>query len=427
MDNPLINDNVGEQSEDVSSIGLHSTPSVDLNAQQTNIQINNGGLDTNQTPMGKIGTGSSLSDVWGMLVRQHPIFFSLNIALVIILAAAVIWLANAVITLGKNDYTGVKESINELEEEMREANKATTEEIYKFNGQLNRLSARVDDILVLYPSGSNVITIEENDVVPTGAAYGVPEIKADESIGVDVNGKEYRPNELVGKTVLLAYTEDEYEVFFYGQINDSYHWDGYCVTNAYYSNDGELFGICESNFDDGKRLDYISLYRNGKSTEYTYASRVLYNGKNEGETIIYNIDSVGTRVFSYDNIRATDIIYVNSFLRDITGKRIVKYYNGTTINNKYDDETGESYSIEFDENEEVIRVYHGNHKNGNWEDSSKRSYVIKYDFDANRYYIKHGPFSNNKSNQDKPEYLSDEELEEYKSKIVIDDFKLVWK
>ena len=131
-------------------------------------------------------------------------------------------------------------------------------------------------------------------------------------------------------------------------------------------------------------------------------------------------------MFTYDNVRATDILYVSSFLRELTGISVVKYYNGTTVDNLYYDDIGEAYSIEFDSEGEVIRVYHGKFVKGKWKDSSDSAFVIVYDPDKTQYYVKKGPFKNNSSTQTKPDYLSEEELSEYISLIDIEQ-KLVWK
>lgn len=404
---------------------FHTVYPDGLNAQQINssysVTVNQ---DHSDDPEPHI-QGNSLKEDWAALVKLHPLFFGINIGIVVVLSVAVIFLLKTVISMASKDYEDVKQSIDSLAEEMHTSNKAITDEIYAFNGKLSSLNAKVEDIIVLRPNTNQTITVEPNEVYPTGAAYGVPKIDANEIVGIDVNGIGYKPSELVGKTVLLAYTEDDYEVFFYGQINDSYHWDGYCITNAYTS-DGYLYGICESNFNDGNRLDYISLYREGNSDNYIYANRYLYNGKNEGETLVYNIKNLTPKLFAYDNVRATDILYVSSFLRDLTDISVVKYYNGTTVDNLYDDDTGEAYSIEFDSEGEVIRVYHGKFVKGKWKDSSDNAFVIVYDSDKTQYYVKKGPFKNNSSTQTKPDYLSEEELAEYISVIDIGQ-KLVWK
>ncbi|SEA55984.1 hypothetical protein SAMN02910384_01758 [Pseudobutyrivibrio sp. ACV-2] len=366
---------------------FHTVHPDGLNAQQINssytVNVNQGNSDENEPSI----KGTSLIEDWAVLVKRYPLFFGINIGIVVVLSVAVIFLLKNVISMASKDYEDVKESIDSLAEEMHTSNKAITDEIYAFNGKLSSLNAKVEDIIVLRSNTNQTITVEPNEVYPTGAAYGVPKIDANEIVGIDVNGTEYRPSELVGKTVLLAYREDDYEVFFYGQINDSYHWDGYCITNAYTS-DGYLYGICESNFSDGNRLDYISLYREGNSDNYIYANRFLYNGKNEGETLVYNIKNLTPKVFTYDNVRATDILYVSSFLRELTGISVVKYYNGTTVDNLYDDDTGEAYSIEFDSEGEVIRVYHGKFVKGKWKDSSDSAFVIVYDPDKTQYYVK---------------------------------------
>lgn len=57
-------------------------------------------------------------------------------------------------------------------------------------------------------------------------------ISPDIYVGTDSNGKEYIAKDLIDEMILLTYTEDDKEVYFLGQYNENYHWDGYCVTNS---------------------------------------------------------------------------------------------------------------------------------------------------------------------------------------------------
>ena len=47
-----------------------------------------------------------------------------------------------------------------------------------------------------------------------------------------VTGKKYSRKQLVGMTLLVPYTEGDKEIYFLGQYNEKFRWDGYCVTNA---------------------------------------------------------------------------------------------------------------------------------------------------------------------------------------------------
>ena len=131
-------------------------------------------------------------------------------------------------------------------------------------------------------SAEIISSIKQNDInYSTSKQY----IVESSLIGYDINGNKYIARDLIGETVLLTYTEDDKEVYFLGQYNENYHWDGYCVTNSYFNN-GVLFGICESNFDDGDRLDYISFYYSDNS-KWIYANREKINDENVGVTINY--------------------------------------------------------------------------------------------------------------------------------------------
>ena len=58
-------------------------------------------------------------------------------------------------------------------------------------------------------------------------------------IGIDSNNNVCLAEDYINKTVLLTYKDKNNEqnnvdVYFLGQYNENYHWDGFCVTNVYY-------------------------------------------------------------------------------------------------------------------------------------------------------------------------------------------------
>lgn len=150
-------------------------------------------------------------------------------------------------------------------------------------------------------------SIEKKDV-----NYVTSSFTDDTCIGVDTKGNVYLAEDLIDETVLLTYNEDDKEIFFLGQYNKEYHWNGYCVTNAYNS-DGSLYGICESNFDDGNRLDYISFYNSGNN-EWTYSNRKIIDKQNTGVTKIYSYIDQNVKDFTSKNVRRTDILYADKYI-----------------------------------------------------------------------------------------------------------------
>mgnify|MGYP000497789184 FL=1 len=163
-------------------------------------------------------------------------------------------------------------------------------------------------------------SIEKKDV-----NYVTSSFTDDTCIGVDTKGNVYLAEDLIDETVLLTYNEDDKEIFFLGQYNKEYHWNGYCVTNAYNS-DGSLYGICESNFDDGNRLDYISFYNSGNN-EWTYSNRKIIDKQNTGVTKIYSYIDQNVKDFTSKNVRRTDILYADKYIENIQ-PLLIKYYKG---------------------------------------------------------------------------------------------------
>lgn len=97
-----------------------------------------------------------------------------------------------------------------------------------------------------------------------------------------------------------------------GKFNENYHWDGYCITNVYYK-DGTLFGLCESNFDDGKRMDYISLYREDNN-EWTYTNRNIGADGNSGITKCFTYSTSDVKNFTETNVRTNDFIIPDDYI-----------------------------------------------------------------------------------------------------------------
>lgn len=148
-------------------------------------------------------------------------------------------------------------SMGEIEKEVASIDEA----IYKgednssIMAQLARLNGVVFPPAVVNSENQEwKLSIVENDVTTVTSG-----ITSATKIGTDADGKVYMANDLIDTRVILFYKEEDKEVFFLGQYNENYHWDGYCMTNVYNA-DGSLFGISESNFVDGERRDYTCFY-----------------------------------------------------------------------------------------------------------------------------------------------------------------------
>ena len=112
--------------------------------------------------------------------------------------------------------------------------------------------------------------------------------------------------------MLLTYNENGKEVYFFGKLNKKFNWDGYCITNTY-NNDGTLYGICESNFIDGKRIDYESFYLSSIEDEWIHTKRICKKDGNLGISERYNFQYNKVKNFTNTNVRIYDLLYIKDF------------------------------------------------------------------------------------------------------------------
>ena len=216
-----------------------------------------------------------------------------------------------------------------------------------------------------------------------------PSVSRTTVIGRDDKGNNYIAEDLINKTIIMEYEDDDKEVYFLGRYNENYHWQGFCLTNSYFM-DGRLFGICESNLHDGQIKDYVSLYReNGNESEWTYTDRTRHKDKNSGISKSYFCDITDVKNFTETDIRITDFILIDDYIKDYNFQ-LRKYYIGDTSGGRYNDNTGNATLFEFSDNGTVYEILHGKFVNGDRVDSSNSAWRIKYDEDIQKYKKRSG-------------------------------------
>lgn len=245
-------------------------------------------------------------------------------------------------------------------------------------------------------------SIEKNDI-----SYSTSSFSAETCIGTDVNGNVYMADDLIGETILLTYKEDEKEVFFLGQYNENYHWDGYCVTNAYNS-DNSLYGICESNFDDGQRVDFKSICITNEN-EWIYSNRICKKETNTGINIVYTIENKKIKNFTNTNVRINDILYVDDFIEN-SDTTMIQYYCGNTSQGLFDDDTGNAYTVKYYNDGTVKTLYVGRFSNGTFNDNSGYAWDIAYSQDYGFYVYNTGNFKNGNAEKKSTESISIEDI-----------------
>lgn len=281
---------------------------------------------------------------------------------------------------------------------------------------------------------------------------------ADKPVGTDEYGNICLAKDLINETILLTYEDDGKEVYFLGQYNNNYHWDGKCIINSYYS-DGTLFGISEAIFQDGKRLEFktfaiteetinnlkdskkiyklLGSSKNENMRIWTKSDRVIDKNSNTetyiGTSIDYISDYIQTKDFTQDNVKPTDILYIEDFSLPLETV-IYKYYYGHTYNFRYNhisdtNNTEKAYYAEYtkiDDEYHIRLLYVGNFINGEFNDKTGNAWEIVYADDSKQYAYNKGTFNESRFTGDNRKNVDINQIEE----IIADyefDCELNWK
>lgn len=234
-------------------------------------------------------------------VIQIPLSGILTITVTIIgLCVAATWMLSSSIGDAKEDIATLKTKVETLHKDFSEM-KLQSSEMYEYlyydggvKDQLGDISEALNIEVVNVPDDSSYAPIKS-----TVKQVRMPESAAPSSIiptstiGLYRDGKPCYAKDVINEPILLTYTEGTKEVYFYGTFNEKYQWDGYCVTNVY-SQDGLLTGICESNFENGNRLDYKSLYQD--AGEWIYSDKDCADEGNIGINIRYSLPTIRLKI-----------------------------------------------------------------------------------------------------------------------------------
>lgn len=286
---------------------------------------------------------------------------------------------------------GVKDQLGEFSDKMD-----------KVTNLLNITAIKADVTTEEYIRSN--VSIVDNDI-----SNSTSSISPDTCIGTDSDGKVYIAKNLIDQTILLTYTEDDKEIYFLGQYNKNYHWNGYCVINTYDA-DGKLNGINESNFDDGNRLDYESYYLSDKQNEWIYTDRDCKKETNEGISIRYKSNFSKQKNFTATNVRVSDLIYIES-MKEYDNKEILSYYMGKTSNGVYNDDSGNAYLVRYNSEGFVSVYYKGNFKDGDFEDENAIEIVLDESDNINKYFLYNGGFTRGERiSDDGIKYITQDEI-----------------
>lgn len=336
--------------------------------------------------------------------------------------------------LTEEDIKDLRKSVSDIElwikGDINDSNhKGANERLNKIEEKLN-----ISPIDITKSAMSDIITNSVNTENVMSSPPSTEKYTLTTYVGEDSDGNKYNIGDIVNETVLLTYKENDNEVYFLGQINENFHWNGYCVTNIY-NKDGTLYGICESNFDDGKRIDYESIYLSKNENEWVHTKRTCEGEKNSGITEIFNLEYNKTKNFTNTNVRVYDFLYSKDFIEN-NNKILISYYNGYTSNGEYNDDTGEAYLIKYfmpediqtTTNKPIIKLlYQGKFVRGEPSDEEYNSWSISREINTTYMFYK-GGFSDGKANsrnKDKEEfenYLTHDRIVEYLHKYGFDKY-----
>lgn len=300
--------------------------------------------------------------------------------------------------------------------------------------QLGIINEALHIKIITIPDDEEYIPVK-NSVPKATSGYGIQSsIKIDTKIGIYKNGKDCFVRDVVDERIILTYTEGNSEIYFYGTYNENCHWDGYCVTNVY-SSDGILTGICESNFDDGKRLDYKSFYLSkSNSNEWIYVNKENLSESNIGTSIKYEFTYNKIKNFTSTNVKVSDIIFVDDFIED-NSLKMLSYYYGNTSDEEYNDiltkediKKGKkkAYLILFDDDGYVEIFYISNFIGGSANDDNGIQIVLDQSPDNYDYFKYEGEIKNNRRpNESGKMYVAHQEILDTISALAI-DIDLKW-
>ena len=356
------------------------------------LQLNNEQFEGRVIEMGNKKKSKKVKKIFKIVFEIVVAIGSLSV-----IAAIVIFFTNNFHNINEN-MTKMQGDINNLSTEMqglKEQNSIMYYDLYDRNGIINKIinemESKVDnikDILgisVISATSDALSYVNEIYVDPNNNNLVSSSITEATCIGTDSDGNAYIAEDLINTTILLTYTEGDKEVYFLGQYNENYRWNGYCVTNAYYM-DGTLYGICESNFENGQRLDYKSFYKE-KDNEWTYSNRVCTDEGNLGTSIGYTLEYNKVKNFTNTNVRVTDILYVDKFIEAVN-PLMRKYYHGNTSGGVYNDDSGQAYYVEYFEDGTVKTLYQGNFIGGQFNDNTDEAWYIVKEVNTRYMYYK---------------------------------------
>lgn len=328
-----------------------------------------------------------------------------------------IWDFHVDFALLKENVSSIKEDVETIPE-MSGDIKVLQGKEDSFETELNGFKNTINEAIVADP-GKRLRKPISNATINTDDSMFLPTLELDNDINVATNthtGRKYKPTDLRNKKILLPYSENGQDIYFYGQFNKYNHWDGKCILNVY--KDNILNMIMEGVYNDGKLISYKQITHrenNNGDKVWSISERKINGNINTGGTHTYFKTKDKKSNFNTKNVEPNDILSIIDF-KNWLDTPIEGYYCGNTSNGKYNDDTGQAYLIKYNKKGKIRLFYCGNFKDGCEEDSTGKAWDISLNEDNHKYYYRESHYSQDTINYDHMTYheneLSGSEAEE---------------
>lgn len=338
-----------------------------------------------------------------------PLVCSAITGLVSVIATVII--LNTKMEFVLDDINSVNSDMENIDRSITSLVEKTTKNTTKVEGledRIDELGRRIDttenDIKKLYknvdndsastlvcePTQNTKLLLASVDIMSGSLAS--PEWKSSDIVAENTfTGKKYTARKLAGKKVLMPYTDDGYEIFFYGSFNKNYHWHGDCIINSYKQD--KLEYIMEARYNDGEVVSYKQAfyYKNSKDNNVWAVSERKHNSgtdENTGNTWIYRKKGNIKKKFRMKNVSVSDMLGVSQFKKKLNTS-LEGFYHGITSEGSFNDSTGKAYLVKYFKDGTLAVLYCEKFKDGQFDDDTGNAwYVTRGEKDSCYTYFK---------------------------------------
>lgn len=290
----------------------------------------------------------------------------------------------------KGDISGIREDVDEINQSIEKLEELTDED-HEIFLELASVSKDEEAYNIIFKD----MYLVKTETVSNEEYLAQPLWDNNSIVASDVNGDiTYTAEDLYDTLIRTSYMEGDNEIYFYGRFNENNHWNGKCILNVY--NNDKLVSIFEGIYNDGELFSYKRV-EEGEDSTWRVNDRKRQGDYNSGESWIYEKTEDFSKGFTTENVKDKQILTVDKFLNSID-KKLLGYYKGNTSNNLYNDDSGNAYTVRYDDSGNVRYLYKGKMKDGYGNDDGKDSQNKSWAFiwgDANDGFHYHeGKFTN---------------------------------